>query len=158
MKVSKRLNEININQDSSGIPLVKAFIACNPSKGLSLIAQLHAQKEFTFESNSDAACVALNFLLQFQNVLGCPGGTDMDAGEKMLAGGEVTSCLAMLRADEFIVNKEKSNQESLAASAAVILISLLLSVSTRRGLYSGAGSDLRANNFIDVLTPFASAK
>ena len=157
-KVSERLNEINFNQDSSGIPLVRAFIECNPSKGLSLIAELHAQKDFTFESKSDAARVAFNFLVQFVNVLGCSGGTDVDARENILAGGGVTSCLSMLRADEFIANKDKSMQDSLVADAAGILISLIFNVSTNAALFSRVGSDLRANNFLEVLTPFASAK
>ena len=157
-KLHDRFNEINLTQDTSGIPLVNAFIACNPSAGLSLIAELHAQKEFKFESKSDAAYVARYFLSQFANALGGPGGTNEDAGENLLAGGGVTSCLTMLRADEFIANKDKSKQDSFAAQAAGCLISLIFNVSRHASLFSRVGSDLRANNFLDVLTPFASAK
>ena len=160
LKVNTRFCEVVGGKvpDSEGIRLVKAFIACNPSKGLSQIAELHGLKEFTFESKSDAAYVALNFLNQFMNALGGPGGTDMDANENMLAGCGVASCLTMLRADEFIANKDKSKLDSFTAQAAGSLISLLFNVSNRRALFLRVDSDLRANKFLEVLTPFASAK
>ena len=158
LKVNNRLMEIKRNQDKMGIPLVRAFIECNPANGLAEITRLHAEKQISFQTHKEAPAVCMQFLSQFENAIGGPGGSGTEVKEHFLAGMGVANSLQLLRSEEFRAHKEDNTEESMTARTAGILLTILFNISTLPSLLPRLRSDLRTNNFIDALTPFGESK
>ena len=156
-KVTVRLEEININKDETGIPLVCTFIGCKPAKALDEMRRLHAEKKFSFETAQGAPNICRLFLNQFGNGMGCPGGTATELMEHFLHSNGVENSLSLLRSDEFRAHVNDSKQTSNTARTAGSLLSMLFNVSIEDSLLEELRSDLRCNNFLDALTPFAAS-
>ena len=158
VKVHERLIEIALNKDETGIPLVRTFIGCNPASALSEMARLHAEKKFSFETEQGGPEICRIFLRQFGNAMGGPGGTDTELREHYMEGKGVANTLSLLRSDEFIAHKDDSTETSMTADTAGILLAMLYNVSPEDSLLQRLRRELRANKFLDALTPFAASR
>ena len=156
-KVKDRLYEIALNQDETGIPLLRAFLGCKPASALEEIARLHAEKRITFETATGGPAVCRTFLRQFQSALGGPGETGSELKEHFMLSKGVENSLSLLRSDEFRAHVNDSKETSNTAYTAGILLSLLFNVSTEDSLLEEVRKRLRSNNFLDAITPFAAS-
>ena len=156
-KVKDRLYEININKDETGIPLVRAFIGCNPASALDEMRRLHAEMKFSFETKIGAPKICRSLLIQFGNGMGGPGGTGRELKEHFLNGKGVANTLSLLRSQEFKSHVNDNTKTSQTANTAGILLTLLFNVSNVDSLLERLRNELRCNNFLDALTPFAAS-
>ena len=157
-KVNDRLLEIGINKDETGIPFVRAFIGCNPASALEEISRLHAEKKFSFETQQGGPQICSIFFQEFMRAMDGPGGTDREVCAHYVNGNGVANTLSLLRSDEFRAHRDDSKQTSLTAKTAGFLLSLLFNVSLDDSLLPRLRTELRANKFLDALTPFAASR
>ena len=181
--VATRLLDVLLKKvpELDAIPLVQAFLACNPAVGFEQLVQMRADGLLLLEYESEecksvrgespvtcaeskcthkesSAWLCRQFFAAFLNAMSGPGGTGREVREHFMAGGGVALSLQELRTPEFLAQLDKSQADSLVADVAGMLIAMIFNVSNVPELLSQLATLLRANNFFDTLEKYAASK
>ena len=139
--------------------ILRAYLAANPVRALSRIANMRAKKLFDLEGESNSSLINTWFLTAMTGAMGekrVPEGKLVC--EHFIEQGGVQIALGELGCPEFLQHKDDDPALSKTADASCNYISLLFNTSEKEELQSRLGEILRAENFFDTLKPYMLSK